>query len=305
MDRVVIRSTGFGRCDWQVTKLGLGTVELGMDYGVGNQHAGGKPSRQQAMDVLELAQNSGVQLLDTAPGYGDSETIVGHYFERRDTPFRIATKVELDGASAMEQSLIRSLERLHCPAIDLMQIHNATVASLEQPDVIKKLHAWKEDGRVRCLGASVYDVETVELMIDMGGWDAVQLPYNLLDRRMETAAKRASDNGIAVMIRSAYLKGALTSRAQYLPDGPLQQYVEQAQRWAEQEGMSLEEAALRFCLSQPWAAVTLVGISHVHELQRALEIAEQGVLTTSQCATAEALGCQDSRIVDPRYWEFA
>ena len=77
----------------------LGTVELGMAYGINNTQ--GKPSLEKSFEVLDSAWDGGIRELDTASAYGDSEKIIGMFQLARNIQFRVDTKlpVELDTSS--------------------------------------------------------------------------------------------------------------------------------------------------------------------------------------------------------------
>ena len=98
-------------------KLGLGTAQFGMDYGVTNP--AGKVSHTEVMRILALAAELGVRILDTAPGYGDSESVLGaalaggHSFQIvTKTPAFRTGKITRDHAASLDLSLRQSIARL-------------------------------------------------------------------------------------------------------------------------------------------------------------------------------------------------
>ena len=134
---------------------------------------------------------------------------------------------------------------------------------------------------------------------------AVQVAFNLLDRRMAAeVVPAAAANGTALLLRSAFLKGALTDRRDHLPErlGPLREAAERAARWAEGEGRGLAECALRYCIDQAFPGSVLVGVSGRDELDFALEVARGEPLSPEALHAAEGLSVDDAGVVDPRFW---
>jgi aryl-alcohol dehydrogenase-like predicted oxidoreductase len=164
--------------------------------------------------------------------------------------------------------------------LDIVQIHNATVTMLADGDVPAALLAARRDGKIRLLGASVYTAEEALAVIASGQFDVLQVAYNLLDQRMaERVFAAAAESGVAVVLRSALLKGALTEKSQWLPAEllPLRRQVEtlkhQVADWDD-----LARLAYRFCLSVPEASSILVGARTIPELDLALAAMRAGAL---------------------------
>src|SRR5262245_7293881 len=107
-------------------KLGLGTAQFGMSYGVTN--ADGQVSEEEVGKILALAQESGITILDTAPGYGESEAILVQYLPHFSS-FRLITKTPFIDSEAPEEQLWSSVEsscrRLHCSTLEGLLVHRA------------------------------------------------------------------------------------------------------------------------------------------------------------------------------------
>lgn len=300
----------FGATGWRLFPLALGTVELGLDYGI---HRPGetRPSGDEAQALLLAAFEHGIELLDTAPGYGDSEAVVGRALARWQGELRIATKVEVPAGAAgrerreaVTRSLDRSRSRLGRDRLDLVQVHNATVEDLADPWLFEALLEGRERGVLDRLGASVYGTEAAEAALRHPELAAVQLAYSLLDRRMaERVLPLAAARGVGVLLRSIYLKGALTDRRDHLPPrlGALRAAAEGAAAWAARHRLGLAEGALRFALSAP-AGIALVGLSGRAELAAALAAVAAGPLPEAALAECAALATADPAVVDPRNW---
>ncbi|ABA88387.1 oxidoreductase, aldo/keto reductase family [Syntrophotalea carbinolica DSM 2380] len=299
------------RAGFRVSRLTLGTVEFGMEYGIGKPGSSLRPTAAEAETVIQTAIDHGINLFDTAPAYGESEIFLGTILAGiGHGELRIATKVGPFGdaaisTDAVRQSLERSLCNLQRDRLDLVQIHNATAAQLYHSPLMETLVRARERGDIGAIGASVYGEEAALASLRHPDIATLQIAYNLLDRRMaDKVLPSAKERGIAVMGRSVFLKGALTPRRRYLPEhlNKLKNFAEKAAAWAEGHALTLPEAALRFCLANDTLNSVLIGVSSLQELHTALSIAGRGPLPARQRAEACGLAIADEKLIDPRFW---
>jgi len=305
-----------GRTGLQVSSIALGTVSLGVDYGLRAPGEFGRPSDADAIGLLQHAADAGVNLFDTSPNDGQSQRLLGQALGHRpDCLF--ATKVSIpkdaDGnrthgkelQDAVHTSLAASLRSLQRDWLDIVQIHNATVEVISQGEMAQALLDARQQGKVRFIGASVYTEGEALAVIEAGCFDLVQVAYNVLDQRMaERVFPAAERAGVGIMARSAFLKGALTPKAQWLPPelAELRQAVEGAREVLGASWQSLPEMALRFCLSAPQVATVLVGARTLVELKQALTAVEAGPLPTYLLTRTQTLALTDEHLLNPFYW---
>ncbi len=305
-----------GRTGLRVSRVSLGTVSLGMDYGIQAPGGHGRPSVADALSLLGKAADHGINFFDTAPGYGESERVLGSFF-RSNSGCLVATKVSISrdaGGKRLRGPAIRrsvlasvegSLRNLRREALDVVQIHNATVDVIREGEIAEALLDAKRRGTVRFLGASVYTEAEALAVIEAGDFDVLQVAYNLLDQRMAARVFPAAEpGGVGIMVRSAFLKGALTAKAEWLPPelAPLRRAAERAKDSLAGSWHSLEKTALRFCLSTPFASTVLIGARTEEELGQSLAAAEGGPLPGEILARAPALALDDERLLNPSYW---
>ena len=189
-----MRYRKLGRTGFEVSEVSLGTVEIGMPYGIaGNGHVA-VPDEHSSSRLLNRALDLGVNYIDTARAYGESEAIIGRALRSRRREFFLASKVvsphgqnlgstetrELTTASVQE-----SLRLLQTDYIDLMMIHCRAGEIVPDQTVFETLRAFKEAGSIRKIGASVYGVQAPVAAIEHGGYDCLQIAYSALDRRLE------------------------------------------------------------------------------------------------------------------------
>lgn len=193
-------------------ELGLGLLSIGRSWGVANN---APPGEAESAALMELALDSGIRVFDTAPAYAASEARLGRFLDDLE-PSRRADLVILTkagehwderrgvsfvdhGRDALIRSIDRSLELLG--RIDLLQIHKATRAVVEHPDVIAALlHA--EGCGIRRFGASVSDLEAGLAALATGRYCALQFPLNATNETMLPLLPAIEHaNGIAIVNR--------------------------------------------------------------------------------------------------------
>jgi aryl-alcohol dehydrogenase-like predicted oxidoreductase len=292
-----------GRTGLHVSAVGFGTVSLGVDYGIAAPGQFGKPPDNEAVSLLRAAFARGVTLYDTAPAYGESERLLGDALDARGV---IATKVTIgvDVPASLERS--RRLLRRDC--LDVVQIHNATVEILRGGPLLDELERARAAGKLRFIGASVYTEAEALAAIESGRIDVLQVAFSLLDQRMAARVlPAAAAAGVGVLVRSAYLKGALTEKAPHLPEAlaPLKEAIQTVRAKLGVDWGSLTATALRFCLSQPVVSSVLVGVRTAAELDAALTAAAEGPLSAAQLAETPALALDDERWINPAKWPVA
>jgi aryl-alcohol dehydrogenase-like predicted oxidoreductase len=296
----VIEQRTLGRTGLRVSSIGFGTVSLGIEYGITAPGEFGRPADDEASALLREAFARGVSLYDTAPAYGESERLLGAALPGQAI---IATKVSI-GAD-VEASLRRSHELLGRPQLDVVQIHNASVDTFRSSPLLVTLEEARDRGLVRFIGASVYSEDQALAAIESGRIDVLQVAYNLLDQRMASRVfPAASAAGVGVLVRSAFLKGALTDKAAHLPPalGELRAAVERVQTELGVDAAGLSQLAFRFCLSHPSVSAVLFGARTAAELAATLTFAEAGPLPADLLQRTSKLALTDDRLLNPARW---
>lgn len=308
-----------GRTGLRVSALGLGTVELGMDYGLRVPGAHRRPTNADATRIIHAALDRGVDLIDTAPAYGEAEALLGRALEGRRDQVVLATKVMTqtpDGvgledealAHHMRESLNTSLRLLRTDCVDLWQIHQVDDALLAQADIVAEVFAAaKQTGKTRCVGASTYGADLPLKALASNLFDTLQVGYSVLDQRQaDRCFSLAVQKGIGIIARSVLLQGALTERGDYLPD-PLTPLRERSQQFRRLVAETLPDwtpaqVAPAFALNQSHIASVLVGVRTVEELEQNLRAAEEP-LAAIVLDGLHDLRLDDADQLDPRWWE--
>jgi len=262
-------------------RLGIGTVQFGRDYGVTN--AGGKVPAEQVRRILDRAASAGMDLLDTATLYGESETTLGAAMPAGHG-FRIVTKtaqfqspvITANDATDLLQTFRLSLKKLRRPAIYGLLLHRATDMLGPGGDrLFDALRQIKAEGLAKKIGASVYTGEEIDRLMDMGDLDLIQLPLNWLDQRLAASGHLAKLHaaGIEIHARSAFLQGVLLQAPDSLPAyfAPLRPHLAACRARMAAAGYSPVSAALAYPLSHPEVSAVVCGVTSVHELDQIID----------------------------------
>jgi aryl-alcohol dehydrogenase-like predicted oxidoreductase len=310
-----------GRSNLRVSTLALGTVELGLAYGITLPGETAHPSREEGVQLVHAALDAGITFLDTARAYGASEEVLGYALADRRHQAVLATKVRTqraDGTTpsgpalreAMLADLTASLRALRTDYVDLWQIHNVDAALLAEQETVAELFTEvRRLGMVRAVGGSTYGVSAPLAALESDLFDVLQVTYSVLDQRLEEAVfPAAAARNVGLVVRSVLLKGVLTTRGDYLPEhlAPLR---ERSQRFRElvtarSNGLSPVQAAIGFALGHPQIGATLVGVRNTAELHEALGAVNQPLPADLRADLAQ-LRLDDAALLDPSTWGIA
>ena len=304
-----------GRTNLQVSEISLGTVELGMDYGIPVRGEHLQPSEVDAARTLNCALDLGINLIDTAQAYGESEAIIGRALKSRRNEYILATKISsLSWAGytskklqeQVEASITESLRALQTDIIDLLYIHNATPELIQCGEIVEIMQRAREAGYARFIGTTTYGEAAPLAVLEDGRFDCIQVAYNLLDRQLEERVlPLAKANDIGVVIRSVLLKGALTYRYAHLPEElrELRETVNKVNSLCSAQNSSLPELAYRFVLAHPAVSTALVGTGRVHELEEIVSLAARDPLPLELLSDIREISVSPDQL-NPGTWPF-
>jgi 1-deoxyxylulose-5-phosphate synthase len=298
-----MRQRTLGRTGLSVSELALGTVELGLDYGIAAAGERLKPDRRKAAALLNQALDLGINLLDTARAYGDAEEIIGEALKGRRGEYVLVSKVAA-GPADVRGSVEASLRALQTDYIDVMMIHCGADA---EPDAgtAAQLARMRDNGAIRHLGASVYGERAALAAIDSDWCDCIEIAYSALDRRPEKRTlSRALECRIGILARSVLLKGALTSRSGALPAefSPLQDTVRELCDATQTSLDVLPELAYRYVLMHEPPHSALIGSANPSELKACIAYAEKGALSPDLVTRIRSLPDPDPKWLNPGLW---
>jgi aryl-alcohol dehydrogenase-like predicted oxidoreductase len=288
-----------GRTNLEVSELALGTVELGLDYGIG---AAERPTEAAAAALLHFALDQGINLIDTARAYGEAERIIGTALKGRRHEYVLVSKVQ-PRAEDVPRLVEESLRKLQTDHIDIILLHCGNEPSPDD-EATRALERCRDAGMVRFIGASVYGTAAPLNAIESGRYDCLEIAYSVLDRRPEAEVLPAAESAdIGILARSVLLKGALSTRYRKLPDAldGLKRHVEQLAAIAGSID-HLPEFAYRYVLGRTPPHSALIGTASIDELRTGIGYATRGPLPPGQVAAARSVSVEDERWLNPGLW---
>ena len=259
-------------------RLALGTVQFGLPYGVANKS--GQVSRAEAKLMVRLASENGIDTIDTAMAYGESEKCLG---EAGVENFKLVTKLPampnecLDINSWIHEQVSSSLVRLGVGQIYALLLHKSE--DLHGPNGRKlygALDSLKEKGLVKKIGLSIYSPNELEALKNDFSFDLVQAPFNLIDQRLLHSGwmQKLKDNGVEIHTRSVFLQGLLLMKEIDIPPkfSPWKHLWKKWHDWLTENNVSALQSSLAFPLSFPEIARVVVGADSHQQLKEIIKV---------------------------------
>jgi len=263
------------------SKLILGTVQLGLNYGVNNSF--GKPTLSQSFEILINAYDNGIRILDTAEAYGDSQEVIGKFHKKNpNKKFEIITKLAAN--TVFQDTTIIDVIREDCKVLQVEKLHGYMFHDYDSfkgsDKQFKLLLKAKELGLVEKIGTSLYTNEALEDVINnYEGVNIIQIPFNLLDNesKRKDILEKAKAKDIEVHTRSAFLQGLFFKEVTELSKivAPLKPYLGKIKKIEVSQGLKTEELALKYALSKPYIDYVLIGVDNVQQLLKNIAVSQQ------------------------------
>lgn len=248
-----------------VNKLVLGTAQFGMKYGINNSI--GQVAQNDVNEILNLAEQCGVEYIDTAYGYGNSEKILGFSPALHRGNFKIISKYANSKLSPINQ-FYESIKHLNKDKIYAYMIHNFSTY-VERPAIWNDFLKLKEDALVEKIGFSLYSTYELEYILEHNiAVDIIQVPYNLLDRQFEKFFEILNDKGIEIHTRSVFLQGIFFKDINTFEGKiePLAKYVQKIQQYCQTNKLNIQDIALGYVLSSISNGV-LIGVDSLSQFK--------------------------------------
>ncbi|GAB6930219.1 aldo/keto reductase [Paenibacillus sp. JCM 10914] len=250
----------FGRTDMLVSILGFGGAEIGR-------------SDQKTVDqLLHSALDAGLNMIDTAECYGNSEELIGNALAGRRDDYYLFTKCGhasgLEGADwdpvVLAQSIDRSLQRLNVDHVDVIHLHSCSEQILRQGDVIEVLERAKRDGKTRYIGYSG-DSSDALYALQTGVFDSFETSLNIADQEaIDLTLPVAIEQGLGIIAKRPVANVAWKNESMGKEEYAYPYWVrlQELQYPFLSDVQKDVETALRFALSVPGVATAIVGTAN-------------------------------------------
>ena len=306
-----------GRTDILVSEIAFGGVEIGIPYGIGVHSEANMLTKQDAVRLLHQAFDQGISFFDTARSYGESERLMGLAFKDSRQQVVLASKCrhlrQADGQlinranleNYIRASLQESLQSLQTDYVDLYMVHYADKELLNNDEISRIFVDLKQEGLVRAIGVSVYKPEETGLAVAARIWDAIQLPFNLMDQCHGQFFEQAYKTGVAIIVRSVLMRGMLTDRMQKLHPAlhAVEQHIYSYRKLLDGKFNSLPQFATRFALSHDAVSSVLVGIDKQQYLDEAIASASGSRFDEDLLRQVQSMGYPQPGFLNLAEWD--
>jgi len=248
-------------------KLGLGTVQFGMDYGINNTRR--KVLKEEAFEILKVAWNNGIDMLDTSALYGESEYVIGQFLKENNVPFKIISKLPPCDADDIETRLCESLKKLDRDRLFGYLVHHFDFFR-ENRHIWDFLQKAKLQKKVDKLGFSLYYPQEVEYLIrENVEFDMVQVPFSVFDQRFSGALKVLREGNVEIHVRSVFLQGLVFKNALTM-HGIFENFKDKLSSLhsiSQDIGIPISALCLNFAVLNEYIDKVIIGIDSLSNLQ--------------------------------------
>ena len=282
-------------------KLAIGTVQFGLDYGIANQD--GQVNADEIMSILDLAYENGINTLDTAKAYGNSETSIGEYLKQTENNWNIIIKVN-DNNQSITAQIQDSIEKL---TVKPTVLFAHTTNLFLEPKFQSEVQEAKENELIQSIGVSLYNIKEINQVLGSElKPEVVQLPMNILDTRLyrHGTLGKLFKKEIEIHVRSAFLQGLF-----YLSKPDLEArfkdavpYIEKLKSISEGADLTLSELSLLWLVSLKEVNKVVIGIDNVSQLKMHLETLKKYV-NSAVFEEALVIKYENEQILNPSLWD--
>jgi hypothetical protein len=287
-----------------MNRIVLGGAQLGLPYGILN--GGETLSREEVARILDTAVDHGIDSIDTAIAYGQSESIIGETSQNR---FKIISKlpplpVDISNVSEWVHSQVQgSLSRLKCTSLDALLLHRPQdLTGAQGAELYAAIGSLMAEKMIDRFGVSIYSPDDLEGIIGTFDIHVVQAPLNVFDRRILGVTDQLSALNIEVHARSVFLQGVLIASPKDRPQRfePWSEHFALFDEWVHSSGVSAMACCLGFALQQPGIAKLVIGTTSAESLDEIMNSIPNSVLEVPTHLQSSV-----EQLIDPRFWNAA
>jgi len=288
-------------------KIALGTAQIGLNYGIHNKS--GKPSEAEAFSILNTAYNNGIEVLDTAYVYGNSEELIGQYTSSTKKNFKTCTKLpHIHDQKNVLYYFNESLKRLKKTKIDFYLLHNIIQANNDI--IINDIIQLKKEGLIEKIGVSIYDTKDIDIILEKGIFDCIQIPMNIFDRRILKSGhlEKLKNKNLEIFIRSIFLQGLFYLELDKIPEelSDTAKYQKALNDFSHEFNTSIQDLILGWFKYNGYGNYIIIGVETNTQLQNNLdsfnkEVDNEIINKFNQFVNTIEIP-DDSIIIDPRRW---
>jgi len=232
----------------KISKLSLGTVQFGLDYGIANNS--GKPSQKSVNKIVNYLYNNGLNCFDTAQAYGNSEEVIGPALKTKDDIYLISKLKSDTFTSNAIENVNKSLENLKVDSLYALLLHDSGLLYNWKNEYSAFVDILINSKKIKYFGVSIYSSNDFMLALENEKIQFIQIPFNLFDQRAlkENWFQKAKECGKIIFVRSIFLQGLLLMDKDSIPKNleNSRKYLEKLDFYCLKHNISKNELALSF-----------------------------------------------------------
>lgn len=285
-----------------MSKICLGTVQFGLDYGINNKR--GKIPKTEVFQILDYALANGIDTLDTAFNYGDSEKVIGEYIKKSGRSFKIISKLPKSTPAKVDKLLNQTLINLGINSLYGYLFHDFNSIK-KNSKLLDKLLKIKTTGKISKIGFSIYYPTEIEYLLDNNiEFDIIQIPYNIFDQRFADYFPILKKKNIEIYARSVYLQGLLFKKPEDLAGifKKIKPQILLLNELAQNLKLNLSSICLNFVLLNKNIDKVIIGVDNLFNLKENLASLKDVEKVKSIYIKLLGLKVNDEKITVPLNW---
>lgn len=289
------------------SKLILGTVQFGLNYGINNTI--GKMSEDKVFELLETAYDLGVRTLDTAEAYGNAHSVISNFHKQSKKRFNIISKY----SSSNFDYPIDLVERIqfHCSNFNVNYLegymfHSYNDLKMNINNDPKVLDNIKNSGLVKKIGVSVYSNDEIEDLLNFKNINLIQLPFNLFDNEYQRKEilEKAKKRNIEIHTRSVFLQGLFFKNINTLNTIllPLKNDLIELGLILKKYNIDMNSLALNYAINKPYIDKVLIGVDSLEQLKNNIK-ATESICDKSIYRKIDCINVENTKLLNPSNWK--
>ena len=289
-------------------KLALGTAQFGMQYGIANSDI--KLGLDDIYKILETAKNNGIDTLDTAFRYGESEKNLGRVGAKNWKVISKLHSLDINTKNVYESTneiVEKSLSNLKIENLEALLIHDVNLLKQDYGDnVWRALENLKQDRVINKLGISIYQPDDLNILYDRYDFNIIQCPISVLDRRINRSdlLSRINQDGKELHARSIFLQGLLLMNSSERPRkfNKWKSLWQTWENWLDQNGISALEACISYVYKLKEVKQVIVGVDSLSQLNEIISSIKT-IGKSNNLNLPSELDIEDDLILNPSNWK--
>jgi|APSaa5957512535_1039671.scaffolds.fasta_scaffold21482_3 uncharacterized protein len=283
------------------SRLVLGTVNFGMDYG----YLGGasRLTKATAFRIMQHSVAENIHYFDTAQDYGESEEILGQYIGSNQAPqLNVITKFRADKCNG--NPVPESLRKLNVRQIYAVLFHDFT-DYLRHPKSFRKLQEYQSVGQVKKIGFSLYLPRDLEQLLNSKiPFEIVQVPYSIFDRRFDPYFSELKERDVEIHVRSIFLNGLFFHDPAMLSDhfNSVKGALKELKSLSRELQATRSSLCLNFVYQHELIDKLVVGVRTVDELITNVGAISPPLELPCFKEVLDGFACNDQSILHPHEW---